>query len=211
MHQAFASIRSSRQPLLHCFGALLFAMLPALAAAENLIVNGTFDSDLSGWQNLGAGLVEWSPLDFPVDGDSGSALLGNNAAAAGTRLTVLRQCLQVATPSHAYRLGAAGLHPSGQGGGRLLFSYGFRSTPDCSGGAFVLGGLFFAVTDVWNVQQAFVIRDRPVPAGSSIEFLVSIEKDAAGGLFLGHVDAVHVTVDGLLLARFEPPETADPH
>ncbi len=30
------------------FGALAWTLLPTLAAARNLIVNGTFDSDLSG-------------------------------------------------------------------------------------------------------------------------------------------------------------------
>jgi len=86
--------------------ALLAASLPASSAAQNLLSNGSFDTDLSSWSQADPpfGTNAFSTLDANGSPSSGSALVTNNSAAA-SRNPGLTQC-RPATAGVFYDYGA---------------------------------------------------------------------------------------------------------
>jgi hypothetical protein len=178
----------------------LLALVVQPVAAQNLVVNGTFNQDVSLWQNPDLPAATWSSLDANGSATSGSAQLLNNSAAASTRLYVLRQCLVAPQPG-LYRVEVAGLVSPQSAGGRLVVSQINRPSADCSGGFSGSGGYFIATGATWQRSQ-FELPN-PVVAGGSIELLIGSEKDAAGGNFVGIVDDVKLVLIRLFANGFE--------
>jgi hypothetical protein len=184
--------------LLAC--GLILALVVQPAAAQNLVVNGTFNQDVSAWGNPDPPAATWSSLDANGSATSGSAQLLNNSAAAGTRLYVLRQCF-VVLQSGLYRVEVAGLVSTQTAGGRLVVTQINRPSVDCSGGNSGSGGYFIQVSAVWQRTQLELAS--LAAAGSSIELLIGIEKDAAGGNFVANVDDVKLVLIRLFADGFE--------
>jgi hypothetical protein len=118
--------RSSR-PCLALFAACALA-LPA--AAQELVVNGDFDTNIDGW-SLGSFEfieIEWSASD--VDGDPGSGSLEMLAAASGFAV----QCVPVEEGA-SYRLAGAIAPLAPEGESLVEFSLGlfFRGEAACAG------------------------------------------------------------------------------
>jgi hypothetical protein len=72
---------------------------------------------------------------------------------------------------------------------------------NCTGGGGGGGGQFLTQIGVWQLQTAPV---RLVGLGTSVEILLGIEKDAAGGSLQGYLDAV-LFADHLFADGFEGP------
>jgi hypothetical protein len=82
------------------FGALVTLLgmaLSAPAAAQNLLQNPGFDTDLSGWTSSGTGTVTWDPTNSGAPGVSGSAWVATPEA-AGETTAHIEQCVAVADP-----------------------------------------------------------------------------------------------------------------
>lgn len=179
-------------------GWLLFA---SHADAQNLLANGDFDTDLSEWMVSGSPTPMWTPTDYAGNAGSGSALIGNADAAANVRLFPLRRCV-VLTPG-PYLLSAHGLIDSGQSAGRLVLSYSLRSNTDCSGGVYAGGGVFVQGDGSWRAEQIPLIAMN-LPA-NSLEIILGIEKDPAGGTLQGYFDGIELRDDRIFVDGFDGP------
>lgn len=186
------------------FGLAAFMLMVGIgmqcASAQNLLLNGEFDQDVSVWENPEPPAATWSSLDANAAAASGSAQLLNNSSTANSRHYVLRQCL-LPTQGGRYRIEVSGLVTAQSAGGRLVVSRIDRASADCSGGSSGSGGYFIQVGVSWQPTQ-FEFQ-HVVAAGNSIELLIGIEKDAAGGTFLAHVDEVRLVAMPLFVDGFE--------
>src|SRR5437667_10365859 len=97
---------------------LFAASLSASAGAQNLILNGSFNTDVSSWTpytGLQSGTIEFSSLDAGGSAASGSAHVTNKSP-DDNRNHALSQC-RPATAGVSYDLGAKALIPPGQTAG----------------------------------------------------------------------------------------------
>ncbi len=95
------------------FGLLVWA---SAGQAQNLLENGTFDADLSGWTTFSDGLrvlTLWQEADAGGSPDSGSASVTNFDEGVGTTQVGLLQCAAV-SPGQSYDLRGALQFPVGQ-------------------------------------------------------------------------------------------------
>ena len=94
------------------FLTLLAALFPASTVAQNLLVNGNFDTDVSSWvKTSSTGTFVFSPLDANGSASSGSMLTTNTAStssrvrpAARSRRWCVTQSRQATSKSWAFRL-----------------------------------------------------------------------------------------------------------
>ena len=184
-------------------GLLAFAAVTMPAIAQDLLVNGGFDSSLNGWQFPDA-MPAWVPLDIDGSPGSGSAYYDNAQATGGTQLVVLSQCVPV-TEAGAYLVTAYGLAATGQANGHLVGSYTLDlHHTDCSGGFSALGGDYIAATGQWEAfRSAAIVVSPPAPALMSINVLLRVDKTDAGGNFAGYFDAVSLIRDTIFMGPFD--------
>jgi len=78
---------------------LLMALLAvsSTGGAQQLVVNGDFGSDLSGWNVSDALGTAWVPFDY-TGASSGSVLFTNDLTTAGAATINLTQCVVLAKP-----------------------------------------------------------------------------------------------------------------
>lgn len=159
---------------------VLFALFAAgpVSAGGDLVVNGTFDINLDGW-DTGGGLSAWFAEDA-TGGSSGSAILTNVYPSGGVVQSPLLQCVDVDPGRYLFR--AAARIPTGQAttGEAYLIAYAYGG-PGC-GGAPVAGSFwtnpFFS--DLWTTGG--VLIDVP-PGGGSVSLRTQVLKFEAGGSF----------------------------
>jgi hypothetical protein len=187
------------------FCILFTIALPPAASAQNLVVDGDFASDqLLGWTFPDAQPM-WSAFDVNGASNSGSAFGTNDAAAAGARVYVLRQCIPITQPG-LYVLGVSAFTPTGQVDGNLLFTAIARANaPDCSGGFFNESGLFLPSIGQWRryTSGTFLQISGPLSPDTTVEVLLGIDKTPAGGSFSGYFDAVSLAPDFIYGNGFE--------
>ncbi len=167
----------------------LIAMLACAsptALAQNLLANGEFDHDVSGWINPEPPAATWLSMDVDGLATSGSARLINDDAEAGNRHAVLYQCFAIG-PGR-YRLNVAGWAPPQSVDGRLVVNATLYVASTCTGGFVSGGGYFIPVSASWQ-RTEMIVENMLTPAGY-VGVTLSIEKDPAGGSFVGQVDAV---------------------
>lgn len=101
-------------------GGVIVTVTQAAAEVQNLLVNPTFDRDLTGWFttfSTGQGSATWSPLDANGATTSGSAQIRSTQGAAGYQLL---ECVNV-LPNRAYEYGLKARIAKGQdAAGRLI-------------------------------------------------------------------------------------------
>lgn len=191
----------------HCC-LFLLAASPCTTMAQNLLVNGDFESDLSHWDFPDA-TPTWTMFDVNGSPSSGSAYFENTQAAAGTRQIVLRQCVQV-VETGAYVFGVSGYTPLAQdSNGNLLGDYYVDlHHADCSGGFSAVGGFYLPSLGTWQTyatttqsNPAMLVQSLNPDASIMVELIV--EKLPAGGSFGGYFDAVYVLRDTLFTDGFE--------
>lgn len=132
---------------------VLAVSLPIANAADgtNKLVNGTFDTDVSGWTPIGDAVFEWDPKDADNRPNSGSALL--TILVPGPTTKCARQCSDVLEGDMEHRMRAMLNNPIGQTGlgwGEIRIIY--YAEPNCSGlnlgGGFVCQ-IFSTGADEW--------------------------------------------------------------
>ena len=193
-----------------CLASLLAGGLaaPRDVAAQNLVTNGQFASDLSGWQFPDA-TPTWAAYDVAGSASSGSAYFVNTQAASGVTLSVLEQCIPV-TQTGAYVFGVSAFTPTGQASaGALLGNYSVDlHHVDCSGGCSTLGGFEIPGLGAWaayatttSFNPPLLVQSLNPDASIAVELLV--QKTPAGGSFGGYFDAVYLIRDTLFMSGFE--------
>lgn len=188
---------------------LLMALLAvsSTGGAQQLVVNGDFDSDLSGWNVADAPRTAWAAFDY-AGAASGSALLTNDLPGADAATINLTQCVVLAKPGR-YVVSANGYLPAGQSSGMLFvdFSLFLPSTTCQSPGSTPLGFYLPATIGAWSseVRTNVDLDDIDILAGASIGVRVGIQKTSAGGSIQGYLDGVHVIYDPVFVGSFEPP------
>jgi hypothetical protein len=195
----------------HCNARMVVALALLAASssggAQQLLVNGDFDSDLSGWNVSDAPGTTWAAFDY-AGASSGSARFTNDMPGADTASTNLTQCVVLAKPGR-YFVSANGYLPAGQASGMLYVNAVLHlpSTTCQSFGSTPLGFYLPATIDAWSSQQGTIIEldDIDVLAGASIELRVGIQKTSAGGSIQGYIDGVRVIYDAVFVDGFEPP------
>jgi hypothetical protein len=87
--------------------AALVVLAASVGLGQNLVAGGTFDANLEAWHHdpNPDGTSAWSTLDAAGSPSSGSALLTSTAAAGGSLITLLDQCVPVIAGA-AYTLSA---------------------------------------------------------------------------------------------------------
>src|SRR6476620_11123979 len=102
-----------------CARMVLMALLAisSTCGAQQLIVNGDFDSDFSGWTVSDAPGTTWAPFDY-AGASSGSVLFTNDMPTADAASTNLTQCVVLAKPGR-YVVSANGYLLAGQSSGML--------------------------------------------------------------------------------------------
>jgi hypothetical protein len=116
-----------------------------------MVTNGTFDSDLSGWNNAYGHPAVWDGLDANDSSSSGSVYLTNPYS--NSLLRTLRQCIPVA-PNTLYVFSAQVYLPSGQmdvGGGALRPE--FYDNANCSGSGSAQYSDTVGVEDTWETAS----------------------------------------------------------
>lgn len=185
--------------------SIVLALAGATAglASDDLILNGSFATDLADW-NAGDGAAAWSPESAVADG-TGSARLTCDAAGAGTACDPLLQCIAVSPGSHLLQLAIR--VPAGQAatGNGYAVAYAYSGTI-CSGapvaGSFYTDGV---AAGVWRTRWIPVT----VPAGAaSVSVRLTVIKDTAGGSFDLLADAVELRTGLLFVDGFESGTTA---
>lgn len=185
--------------------SIVLALVGAAAAlaSDNLVLNGSFSTDLANW-NAGDGTAMWSAESVVADG-TGSARLTCDAAGGGTACNVRLQCVVVSPGPHLLQL--AMRVPAGQAatgtGYAIAYAYG---NAICSGAP--VAGSFFTdpvAAGVWRTRWIPV----DVPAGaSSVSVRLIVHKNPAGGSFDVLADAVELRTGLLFVDGFASGTTA---
>ena len=186
-----------RRPKVWRGAALLLWVGAGAASAENILVNGDFDDDLSGWTCEGPPAeLAWTPEDGSGRSSSGSLRVINRDAVDNNTAASCRRCLAVNGPA-TYSLGGRGRVPAGQGQGAtprisaLLFASG-----DCSGD--LIDGATNSSDPLppggWRDLQG---ESLTVPPGAaSVRFDAGLRKHGNGGEVLGYLDELELCRDG---------------
>lgn len=161
-------------PIFFC--CLMLAMIAAPAVGQNLVVNGSFDSDVSSWSFTTPGTFTHSNT-LDADGGapaSGSGELANTSPVAfGTSFA--GQCITTGiVPGNAYDWGARIRFDTGNtqtASGRANVVVSFYDGASCSGnnlGSSTTANMTSSTTDVWQQNEvlAFV-----APTGSMSAWL----------------------------------------
>jgi len=184
------------------------ASIAHASVAQNLLANGDFDTDLSGW-NTPEVTPTWSSFDVDGAAASGSAYFVNTQADAGVRQAVIAQCIVITQPG-AYIFGGSAYTPTGQAStGYLVGGYLVDlHHSDCSGGWSATGGFFMQSLGAWThyattggFYQPLIVYSLNPEASIFIEF--SIEKTEAGGSFGGYFDAAYLIRDTVFIDGFD--------
>jgi len=124
---------------------------PSWGAGQDLVVNGDFNGDITGWKIVrGEGVEVWDPLDSQNNPSSGSLHLTNTGAGPNA-VTVSGQCIEL-TPSGTYEFGTSIRFPSGSVGGVGSVVVGWFGNPCCSGSPISAANsppVFSTTTDTW--------------------------------------------------------------
>jgi len=160
------------------------AFLVSSSASANLLVNATFESDLSGWSEGGS--PRWSSLDAAGSVLSGSVEVGT-AGAVG-------QCIPVSTPE--LQVEASVLVPEGQSqlvgtpGVKLLYYTAADCTlvPVIPGRSVVLAPL--STTGWEEIGDSITVPNGAVSAYVSLTFFYLLDGEAAP--FVAYFDDVSV-------------------
>jgi len=183
---------------------LLLALLAAGAAShgQEVIVNGDFDSDLSGWTTFGAPAPIWASFD-QAGAPSGSALLSNTAAGPDEHLVRLSQCFVPSRPGR-YQFSAHGYIPAGQASGRLFVVAVIYSGGGCTGPGGGPGAYLPATIGAWVQQTGLIeVSTDEIALPVSMSLSLGIEKTPAGGSIEAYVDAARLIYDPVFADGFE--------
>lgn len=170
--------------------AAAFLLAAAPINAENLVRNGTFNSNVDEWPpEDSSALVTWSPLDANASPSSGSVLVANVSAGPSNGAGI-HQCVSGSgiVPGATYTYGGKVRIPAGQGRtGLVMFGLRWYTSPDCSGTPGDQPRVDTRTLDTWVSLQDVSVA----PAGArSVEVLAFPSKVEAGGELRAHFDDI---------------------
>lgn len=175
--------------------AFLLAMLALVAseaAAQNLVVNGDFDTDLDGWTNVGAPQSIWDEFDEFEDPNSGSLRIVNSSSAGTT--TVVRQCA-LAEADREFQVGFTHVtFPDGaEGAARMRLIWYANST--CEGATSGIEILDSSIAGPWTRVEEIVTSP---PATQSVLIELGARKTAgsASNDYRVYFDEIYVPEPG---------------
>lgn len=150
--------------------------------SENLLLNGRFDTDVSGWENTGS-VTSWSSEDADGSLSSGSARINLSAVHA------IRSNCVTAFPGEEFYYSTRYLVPSGQQAtGNALIQIGLYDQDDCTGVRLVSNERMGSQT-VWTTMGNRVVA----PAGTaSIKLFLFNFRSGGAGDFAVHFDDVEL-------------------
>jgi hypothetical protein len=197
--------RSARSLLL----TLLAASISASALAQNLLLNGNFDTSISSWDqnDPGAGTTVFSPLDAGGSASSGSVLVTNNSAPIGGNPGVF-QC-RPATPGASYDYGAKARVALGQLELDAYILVNFFANPTCSGSGIGASSAHFTPSGSW---QGLTVTGFTAPAGTvTVSLRLLLFKRVAGGSVTANFDDAFLVPTGSARATLTVPVAASIH
>jgi len=184
------------------------ASLADTACAQNLLANGDFDTDFSGWDTPEV-MPAWSSFDADGSPSSGSVWFANTQAGTSVRQAVVSQCIPI-TETGAYIFGGAAYTPANQAStGYLVGGYLVDlHHADCSGGYSAMGGFFMTSLGQWThyattggFYQPLIVPSLNPEASILIQF--AVEKNDAGGSFGGYFDDAYLIRDTVFVDGFD--------
>ncbi len=186
---------------------LLIAANPC-TEAQNLIVNGNFDSDISGWTPLGASLsADWDPSDYDGSPNSGS-LLGTNDWPSSANFAVV-SCVDSISDGQPYQYTGWIKTPLGQTvTGLFQLTWYWYSLPSCAGTQTLAASTpYMTSADDWT----YVSTDSEIaPAGTMSAYLVLrvYKTSAVPGTFQVYYDGLDFRDTSIIFADgFETGDT----
>lgn len=188
-----------------CCGVLLM-LLSVPAAAQNLLTNPDFDTDLAGWTGSEVGSATWHGTDVDDAPDSGSARIVNDLADPQTEAVVMSQCIPIEPGEYQY--GGHAFIPGGQAasGSVVMRVLGYSDTTNCTGGLFMVNGRLIDQTGDWSALAVDLSVSAGLLSGAagSIEFELAIRKTEAGGELVAFADELFIALSPLIFSdRFE--------
>jgi hypothetical protein len=161
---------------------VVFVLGSGSAAAQNILVNPGFATNVAGWTVESGISAGWSPLDIAGSAASGSAVVSNSSNVAGFS-GGLTQCVTVA-PGVTYALRARFRVPSGQAStARIQGALDFFFDPSC--GSSAPGGFgngTGAITSGFDAWTDFAVGTGVIPSGVASALVgIRLVKVAAGG------------------------------
>ena len=194
-------MRSSSIPGLLAGLAALFAA--SAAPAVNLLSNGTFAADASGWvvEDAPAATVAFHPVDANGAPNSGSALIAN-AHPGPSQGAGIAQCVHTVAAGRSYTYGGKVLFPTGQARtGSVGLGLRWWNGPNCTGSTLGQPRLGVAAP-----EGAWVSRGsgaEVAPAGTvSAQFVAYPSKVEAGGVLVAQFDDLFLD-DGRAVANYQ--------
>lgn len=192
------------------FALLLVLAVVGTAAAQNLLVNPNFDSNVAGWSFTTPGTFTWdSSLDANSNPLSGSGRLDNTSPATfGTSFAA--QCVAVTGGSN-YDFWTQIRIPSGQTQtGYANGVVNFYDGASCGGsnvGGFASPSVLSTTTDTW-VQSQLLTQLAPASAVSA-QVNLWVNKAEANGSLVVNFDSVAFGPTGSLAPTPTPTPTAN--
>ena len=165
-------------------------------AAQNVVVNAQFDSDVNSWTVVSpvSTDVSWHPLDWQGSPTSGSGLVTNIGPTPGMAV-VQNPCL-VTTVAGNYELGSQIRVPLQTNVGAAWVSVWFYGSPSCTGiptsGASTPAVPTFT-PDVW---VPVLTSGFSVPAGQAYRVELTVHKQLFGASVRAHFDFVRFGLEG---------------
>jgi hypothetical protein len=182
-----------QQKLVVGVASIVIAVVAVRADAQNMVVNGTFNGDISNWTDgVGQGSFIFDPLNYVGPGGSGSGLM--TVTSTGSMWTGnATQCITGVSDIEVYDWGARVYIPSGHSTtGDAYIQLVWYASTDCSG-TYLAAAPFtnqipHTMTDVWAPTRQ---DDQTPPAtAQSARIVLSLSKDSAAQPLSAHFDGV---------------------
>ena len=169
--------------------AAVFLLAAGAASADNVLVNGGFASDVSGWTSPPDAFATWVASDATGSPTSGSAQVTSIAGQGGT-ITGLYQCV-AAVPGTSYDFGARARVDAATGVTAFVM-LSFFSGAGCAGTELSRSSSDSPPIGSWDLVGG---KGATAPDGAaSMRLLLAVQKAAAGGQATALFDDAYLNV-----------------
>lgn len=186
-------------------------LIGAPLMAQNLVVNGTFDTDFTGWTDLSGSnsTAVWSSFDADDSPSSGSADLTNQFMNNGS-MAILSQCFDVG-PGDDLTFSLQVYQPSGQDGeGQAGFRTRYYPETGCTGSLLSGASGYAGLNDLDNWIS--IDESEQVPGGyASVQLYLAVIGNNGGTEFGAYFDNVvlAITPTPIFADGFESEDTSE--
>lgn len=172
-------------------GLCLIAIVAGRDAEAQLVDNGEFDQDVTGW-GINSNLVQpdWDPLDFEGSLESGSALVTSTETRLNTAVGIT-QCILLPAAAPLDFHGAIFVPSAQSEAATVGYSFDWR-TGDCGARVSLEIAGNAVGADMWETVEAIAM---PPPDANSLVIVARITfatKNDPDGPFQAHFDAIRL-------------------